>query len=168
MEKAESANRQPHRTPLQVLRKWAERSWLWDATPRQTLPGCFWALSVTVNGLGERAGNAALEEVAMAIVLSGENTCRIRPADLMPLCTLVSQASQRPIPPNKPITGALVFTHESGIHCNGMLRDPRTYEPFSGSLLGRRSEFVVGKHSGKALLRHGLYQPDISTSTLHS
>ncbi len=103
------------------------------------------ALSVTVNGLGERAGNAALEEVALALLLSGEKKCRIRSADLMPLCTYVSQAAQRPIPANKPITGSLVFTHESGIHCNGMLRDPRTYEPFSGSLLGRSSQFVIGK-----------------------
>jgi homocitrate synthase NifV len=80
----------------------------------------------------------------------------------MPLCAYVSQASRRPIPPDKPITGSLVFTHESGIHCNGMFRDPRTYEPFSGSLLGRRSEFVMGKHSGTALLRQGLYQTGIS------
>jgi homocitrate synthase NifV len=114
------------------------------------------ALSVTVNGLGERAGNAALEEVAMAIALSGERKCGIRPADLMPLCTYVARASRRPIPSNKPITGALVFTHESGIHCDGMIKDPRTYEPFSGSLLGRSSEFVMGKHSGSALLRQAL------------
>ena len=114
------------------------------------------ALSVTVNGLGERAGNAALEEVAMALALSGENKCSIRSADLMPLCTYVAQASQRPIPANKPITGTLVFTHESGIHCNGMFKDPRTYEPFSGGLLGRSSEFVMGKHSGTALLRQVL------------
>ena len=114
------------------------------------------ALSVTVNGLGERAGNAALEEVAMAIALSGGRKCGIRSTDLMPLCTYVAQASQRPIPSNKPITGSLVFTHESGIHCNGMFKDPRTYEPFSGSLLGRGSEFVMGKHSGSALLRQVL------------
>lgn len=114
------------------------------------------ALSVTVNGLGERAGNAALEEVAMAIAISGENKCRIRSADLMSLCTFVSQASQRPIPANKPITGALVFTHESGIHCSGMFKDSHTYEPFSGSLLGRHSEFVTGKHSGKAWQQHGI------------
>ena len=118
------------------------------------------ALSVTVNGLGERAGNAALEEVAIAIALSGGKKCGIRSANLMPLCVYVAQASQRPIPPNKPITGSLVFTHESGIHCNAMFKDPRTYEPFSGSLLGRSSEFVMGKHSGTALLRqvqkHGL------------
>jgi homocitrate synthase NifV len=114
------------------------------------------ALSVTVNGLGERAGNAALEEVAMAIALSGEKKCGIRSADLMPLCTYVAQASLRPIPANKPITGSLVFTHESGIHCDGMFKDSRTYEPFSGSLLGRSSEFVMGKHSGTALLRQVL------------
>jgi homocitrate synthase NifV len=116
------------------------------------------ALSVTVNGLGERAGNAALEEVAMAMILSGGKKCGIRPVRLMPLCAYVSQASQRPIPPDKPITGSLVFTHESGIHCNGMFKDSRTYEPFSGSLLGRRSEFVTGKHSGTALLRQGLHK----------
>ena len=114
------------------------------------------ALSVTVNGLGERAGNAALEEVAMAIALSGGQKCGIRSAKLMPLCTYIADASQRPIPANKPITGSLVFTHESGIHCNGMFKDPRSYEPFSGSLLGRSSEFVMGKHSGTALLRRGL------------
>ncbi|MBI5593605.1 MAG: homocitrate synthase [Deltaproteobacteria bacterium] len=114
------------------------------------------ALSVTVNGLGERAGNAALEEVVMALALSGGKNCGIRSASLMALCTYVAQASQRPIPPNKPITGSLVFTHESGIHCDGMFKDSRTYEPFSGSLLGRSSEFVMGKHSGTALLRHVL------------
>ncbi len=114
------------------------------------------ALSVTVNGLGERAGNAALEEVAMAIALSEGQQCGIRSAKLMPLCKYIADASQRPIPANKPITGSLVFTHESGIHCNGMFKDPRSYEPFSGSLLGRSSEFVMGKHSGTALLRLGL------------
>jgi homocitrate synthase NifV len=114
------------------------------------------ALSVTVNGLGERAGNAALEEVAMAIALSEGQKCGIRSAKLMPLCTYIANASHRPIPANKPITGSLVFTHESGIHCNGMFKDPRSYEPFSGSLLGRSSEFVMGKHSGTALLGLGL------------
>jgi homocitrate synthase NifV len=112
------------------------------------------ALSVTVNGLGERAGNAALEEVAMALLVSGWEKCGIHSSSLMPLCTYVSQASRRPIPPNKPICGSLVFTHESGIHCHGMRRDPRTYEPFTGSLLGRNSAFVVGKHSGKIWQQH--------------
>lgn len=115
------------------------------------------ALSVTVNGLGERAGNAALEEVVMGLLLSGDKKCRVRPDRLLPLCTYVAEASRRPIPPGKPITGAMVFTHESGIHCHAMRRDLRSYEPFSGSLLGRSSKFVVGKHSGKAWRRQLQY-----------
>jgi homocitrate synthase NifV len=109
------------------------------------------ALSVTVNGLGERAGNAALEEVVMALMVSGDKKSRIHPELLPAICDYVADASGRPIPAGKPITGSLVFTHESGIHRCGMQRDPRTYEPFSGSLLGRHSEFVVGKHSGRAV-----------------
>jgi len=92
----------------------------------------------------------------MGIALSEGQQCGIRSAKLMPLCKYIANASQRPIPANKPITGSLVFTHESGIHCNGMFKDSRSYEPFSGSLLGRSSEFVMGKHSGTALLRLGL------------
>lgn len=109
------------------------------------------ALSVTINGLGERAGNAALEEVVMALMVSGERKSRIRPACLPALCNYVASASGRPIPAGKPITGSLVFTHESSIHRYGMQRDTRSYEPFSGCLLGRHSEFVVGKHSGRAV-----------------
>ena len=109
------------------------------------------ALSVTINGLGERAGNAALEEVVMALMLAGGKKSRIRPGSLLPMCAYVSHASGRPIPAGKPIVGALVFTHESGIHCYAMRRDSRAYEPFSGSLLGRSSEFVAGKHSGTAI-----------------
>ncbi len=114
------------------------------------------AVSVTVNGLGERAGNAALEEVATALSVTGVRGCRVRLSHLMELCRFVAEASGRPISPNKAITGSLVFTHESGIHCDGMFKDARTYEPFSGRLLGRSSEFVMGKHSGKAMLQQVL------------
>jgi homocitrate synthase NifV len=109
-------------------------------------------VSVTVNGLGERAGNTALEEAAMALALTGNRFTRIRPEKIMSLCAFVSQVSGRPIPANKPITGPDVFTHESGIHCDGMFKDHHTYEPFSADILGRNSEFVMGKHSGTALL----------------
>ncbi len=108
-------------------------------------------LSVTVNGLGERAGNAAMEQVGMALILSHTHHCRIRSEKLLELCREVARASNRPIPPDKPITGELIMTHESGIHCAAMLRDSRTYEPFSGRLLDRSTRFVVGKHSGKAI-----------------
>ncbi len=97
-----------------------------------------------------------MEETAMAIALAGNRFCSVRTEKIMQLCTYVAQASQRPIPSNKPITGSLVFTHESGIHCDGMFKDQQAYEPFSGNLLGRNSEFVMGKHSGTALLRQVL------------
>ena len=82
----------------------------------------------------------------------------------MPLCQYIAEASCRPIPLNKAVTGSLVFTHESGIHCNGMLKDVRTFEPFSGSLLGRSSELLIGKHSGKAMLRQVLKDMNIDFS----
>ena len=122
------------------------------------------AVSVTVNGLGERAGNAALEEVATAVAVTKIRTSNICLERLMPLCQYIAEASCRPIPLNKAVTGSLVFTHESGIHCNGMLKDVRTFEPFSGSLLGRSSELLIGKHSGKAMLRQVLKDMNIDFS----
>ncbi len=110
------------------------------------------ALSVTVNGLGERAGNAALEEVVMAATASTGFRCRVASEGLTALCAYVADASNRPIPAGKPITGAAAFRHESGIHCDSILKDERSYEPFPVGLLGRRHELVVGKHSG----RHGV------------
>jgi len=114
-------------------------------------------VDVTVNGLGERAGNAALEEVAMALEVSCEVRTRLALGELPSVCSFVAQCCNRPTPIQKPITGAGVFAHESGIHVHAMLRDARTYEPFSPELVGReRAPFVLGKHSGLAALRHTL------------
>ena len=113
------------------------------------------ALSVTVNGLGERAGNASLEEVAMAVNRLPGHRCAIQVKKLQALCRFVAKASNRPIPIAKPITGVAIFSHESGIHCAGLLKDPATYEPFCPEDIGRnRSEFVIGTHSGSAAIRH--------------
>ncbi|MEM8554225.1 MAG: homocitrate synthase [Pseudomonadota bacterium] len=119
-------------------------------------------LSVTVNGLGERAGNAALEEVVAAMEASGVRT-GIDLTRLPELSYLVAHASARPLPPSKPIVGPLVFTHEAGIHVDGMLKDPGTYEAevIAPDRFGRKHHFVVGKHSGlsglcKALQDAGL------------
>jgi homocitrate synthase NifV len=108
-------------------------------------------LSVTVNGLGERAGNAALEEVAAALYASGVAT-GIDLTALPPLSRIVARASARPLPPSKPIVGDYVFTHEAGIHVDAMLKDRRTYEAenLSPDRFGRSHQFVVGKHSGMA------------------
>lgn len=112
------------------------------------------ALSLTVNGLGERAGNAALEEVVMALNLTERFATGVDTRSLYPLCLMVAAMSGRPIPVSKPVVGENCFRHESGIHCSGLLKDPRTYEPFPGEAVGRsESELVIGKHSGSAAIR---------------
>lgn len=111
--------------------------------------------SVTINGLGERAGNAALEEVVMALKVAGIHHCPIGSSRLMEICEIVAKASKQPIPKNKPITGKSAFSHESGIHCHALLRNRQTYEPFSAELIGRiPPEFMIGKHSGTASIQH--------------
>lgn len=110
--------------------------------------GCTSA-SVTVNGLGERAGNAALEEVAMAALLTMGCDCGVRRGQLSALSRLVARAADKPLHESKPIVGAAVFRHESGIHCAGLAVDQHTYEPFSAGEVGHApSEFVIGRHSG--------------------
>lgn len=113
------------------------------------------AVSVTVNGLGERAGNACLEEVAMALNMSTRLTSRIRCEHLPALCETVAGASNRPIPVDKPIVGPDVFSHESGIHCHALRRDAYAYQPFLPETIGRPGmKFVNGKHSGRRDARH--------------
>ena len=120
------------------------------------------ALSVTVNGLGERAGNAPLEETAMALFGVGARRGNIRLSGMAELCRTVSRFSGRSIPPDKPIVGARIFSHESGIHCAGILKNPDAYEPFAPGSVGRRSrQFVIGSHAGGAVLRHVLRQRNI-------
>jgi homocitrate synthase NifV len=115
------------------------------------------SVDVTVNGLGERAGNAPLEEVVMALQLSLGRRCGIESRRLAELSAFVARASGRTLAVNKPITGDGVFRHESGIHVRGMLTDRRTYEPFPAETVGHReSEIVLGKHSGAAAVQHVL------------
>lgn len=106
--------------------------------------------SVTVIGLGERAGNAPLEEVAVALKqLHGRET-GIALDQLGGVAALVAAAAARPIPANKAIVGDDVFTHESGIHVDGLLKDRRTYQALDPRMLGRAHRFTIGKHSGIA------------------
>lgn len=115
------------------------------------------AASVTVDGLGERAGNAALAEVVMALKVALRRDCGIKNRHLFLLSHLVSRISGRPLPDSKPVVGAAAFRHESGIHCGGLLKDRRTYEPFAPAEVGRApAAFLVGRHSGTRLLNHEL------------
>lgn len=105
-------------------------------------------IGVTVNGLGERAGNAALEEVAMALKhLFGVNL-GVNTRDFRNLCEYVARASGRQLYPGKPIVGTNTFAHESGIHADGVLKNPLTYEVFSPEDVGLERQIVIGKHSG--------------------
>lgn len=104
--------------------------------------------NTTVNGLGERAGNAALEEVVMGLRHLHATDAGIDTTHLFSVSKLVAIASGRMVAPNKSIVGADVFTHESGIHVDGLLKDVLNYEGFSPSELGRVHSTVLGKHSG--------------------
>lgn len=110
-------------------------------------------LSTTVNGLGERAGNAALEEVALALELSTDSTGQLKTEKFQELSEYVAMVSNRPIWDSKPVTGKMVLTHESGIHTNCLIKDRSSYQLIDAQRIGRKEEeFVIGKHSGKSTL----------------
>ncbi|MGO3927625.1 homocitrate synthase [Rhodopseudomonas pseudopalustris] len=112
--------------------------------------------SVTVIGLGERAGNAPLEEVAVALKqLYGRDTGIVL-SELGHVADVVAEAAARTIPLNKAIVGEHVFTHESGIHVDGLLKDQRTYQSLDPRLLGRSNRIVIGKHSGLSAITSSL------------
>lgn len=120
------------------------------------------AVSVTVNGLGERAGNAALEQVAAALAFGAGKPSALRLDQLNRVCNVVARAAGRPIPADNPITGSDTFTHESGLHCHGLIQDPHAYQPFLPEKVGQRpTTFAIGKHAGTAILRHILQKNDI-------
>lgn len=110
--------------------------------------------NTTVNGLGERAGNAALEEVVMGLRHLHGVDCGIATDRLCGISHLVEKASGRAIAAGKSIVGNAVFTHESGLHVDGLLKDPRNYQTFGPAELGRRHVTVLGKHSGSHAVRH--------------
>lgn len=109
--------------------------------------------NTTVNGLGERAGNAALEEVVMGVRHLHYGDTGVRTQALVPISRLVARASGRQVAVNKSIVGEAVFTHESGIHVDGLLKNASTYESFDPCELGRQRRTVLGKHSGSQAVR---------------
>jgi len=111
-------------------------------------------VSTTVNGLGERAGNAPLEEVVVALHQLYRRPTGVDARQLPRISALVAGASGRPVAPGKSIVGEAVFTHEAGIHVHGLIRDRGTYESIDPSEVGREHRVVLGKHSGIAAVRH--------------
>jgi D-citramalate synthase len=109
----------------------------------------------TVNGVGERAGNVALEEVAVALDhCYGVETAKLD--ELYDLASLVARTTGVPLPPNKAVVGENAFAHESGIHTDGTLKDDRMYEPYPPERVGRERRLVLGKHAGRAGVRAAL------------
>ena len=115
---------------------------------------------VTLSGIGERAGNAAIEEVVMALNVRKDYynlETGVDTAQIYPSCRLLSMIIGQPIPPYKAITGANAFAHESGIHQDGMLKNRQTYEIMTPDSIGKSSsDIVIGKHSGRHALKSKL------------
>lgn len=111
-------------------------------------------VNTTVNGLGERAGNAALEEVVMALKYACNIDPQLDTSRFVELSRFVGKASQHPVPEWKAIVGEKVFSHESGLHADGVLKNPLNYEGFDPAEVGLQRYMVLGKHSGS----HGLKQ----------
>lgn len=120
--------------------------------------------TTTVNGIGERAGNAAFEEVVMGLEKIYGIDTRIKAGKLNELSDLVRKCSGVYVSPHKPIVGLNAFRHESGIHVHGLLKNPLTYEPLQPEMVGREREFVLGKHSGTCLIRDLLEKEGISAT----
>ena len=124
-------------------------------------------IECTVNGIGERAGNAALEEVVVALAVRKESfgvTTNIRLEELFKSSRLLSEITGAAVAPNKAVVGANAFAHEAGIHQDGIIKNPLTYEIISPEAVGVPARsFVLGKHSGRNALRVSLrnlgYEP---------
>lgn len=120
--------------------------------------------SVTVVGLGERAGNAPLEEVAVAVEALYGLQSGIDLRRLSEVAEIVAHAAGRAIPEAKAIVGGAIFTHESGIHVDGLLKDRQCYQALDPALLGRRHRMVLGKHSGLGAVTYALKELGVDVS----
>jgi len=105
---------------------------------------------VTINGIGERAGNTSLEEVVMVLYSLYKEETDIKTRNLYKSSRLVSRLSGIPVALNKAIVGGNSFTHEAGIHVHGLKANAATYEPITPELVGRERRILLGKHAGRA------------------
>ena len=117
----------------------------------------------TINGIGERAGNVALEEVAIALDHGyGVETMNLEA--VYELAQLVANKTGIPLAPNKAVVGQNAFTHESGIHTDGTLKDDAMYEPYPPEKVGRKRRLALGKHAGRAGVEAALAEHDMEVS----
>ena len=118
----------------------------------------------TINGLGERAGNASLEEIVVSLMSLYKLKLNVKTKQLYSLSQFVSRMTGVYVQPNKAIVGENAFTHESGIHTAGMLADPSTYEPIAPELVGGTRRLAPGKHSGSAGIKAAMAEMGLQTS----
>lgn len=109
------------------------------------------AISCSVNGLGERAGNTPLEEIVLALEMIENVPNSIKTKEIMRISKIVEEYSGRKLHDSKPIVGNMVFSHEAGIHVDGLLKDKKTYSYLDPKVLGRHHSYIRGKHSGKSI-----------------
>jgi isopropylmalate/homocitrate/citramalate synthase len=119
---------------------------------------------VCVNGLGERAGNASLEEVVVALESLYGISTGIRTERLTELSRLVEELSGIPVAANKALVGYNAFSHEAGIHTHGILANTLTYEPLQPTVVGQQRHMILGKHTGKAALVEKLKERGLTAS----
>ncbi len=120
-------------------------------------------IHTTVNGLGERTGIPDLAETVLSFRnLEGSEKFNVQP--LMDVSGYLEKVSGFFLAPNKPITGQNAFSHKSGVHTNGILKDPRTYEPFDPSILGRERKIIIDKYTGKSAVASRLEEYGIEVS----
>jgi 2-isopropylmalate synthase len=115
----------------------------------------------TINGLGERAGNASLEEVVMALATQYDIKTNINTQLLVDTSEFVSRITGIKMPPNKAIIGENAFAHEAGIHVHGVLQKAETYEPITPEMVGHTRKIVLGKHTGANAIKAKLEEYDI-------
>lgn len=120
-------------------------------------------IHTTINGMGERTGIPDLAETVAAFSQL-ENNPKYNLKNLLELSMYVEKISGFFTAPNKPITGQNAFTHKSGVHTNGVLKNPKTYEPFDPSVLGRERVIVIDKYTGKSALKSKLDEYNIKCS----
>lgn len=119
------------------------------------------SIVVSVGGLGDGTGNAALEEIVMALRYLENVELGIETAKFREIAEYVAKASSRAVPIWKAIVGTNVFAHESGIHADGVIKNPKNYEVFNPAEVGLTRQLVVGKHSGSHTILHKFKEYDI-------
>jgi len=116
------------------------------------------SLSGSVSGIGERAGNCALEEVVSYLNFIENEKINFNLIKAKKLAEFIAKITKRPIPLPKPIFGKNIFYHEAGIHTDGILKNPINYEAFPPEYVGAKRKLMIGKHSGSSIVKHELHK----------